>query len=221
MKPWLALCVAGAVAGCSVPVLETNYKGPDAGFLVGSIGFTEPSLTWYHMYYRAVPPPPGLINQAVIEISSASLFHGRDFNNGTVQGRVLIHHLKPGRYEFFSGQVSGGYIWKPTADFSFPFVIKPGETTYVGSFVGTQIIAEEKGFFGQDMEGGAVIRSQDEHERDFAAARKYEPSLPPITQTAVPKTMRMQNKGPMLEATPAPLPPAIALPSVPESHRPS
>jgi len=178
----MIMCLAGrAEAG-----MDTDYKGADAGFLVSSIGFTQPGLTWYVMRYRAVPPEPGSGNEALISISSKSLFEGRDYKNATVQGRVLIHRLKPGTYEFFSGYVSDSPSWEAAEPFSYLFTIKPGETTYAGSFIGSPTLSAHKSIWGGDIVNGGTMRVANEQERDFAVARKQNPNLPPIATTMVP-----------------------------------
>ena len=175
-----------ALAGKAEARIDTDYKGADAGFLVGSIGFTQPELVAYRLRYRAVPSEPGSDDNGLISISSKSIFDGRDYNDGTVEGHVIIHRLKPGTYEFFSGYVENGQFWQTAETFSYTFTIKPGEATYIGSFIGSQTVSKTKSIWGGDVVNGGTLRVADEHERDFAAARKHEPSLPPFTQTMIP-----------------------------------
>ena len=167
-------------------VLDTEYKGADTGFLVSSIGFTQPELTTYDMYYRPVPARSSDGKKAIISISSRSIFDGRDYKNETVQGRVVIHHLKPGTYELYEGHAGGDNYWMSDS-ISYTFVITPGETTYIGSFVGSRTVSDhDKNIWGGYIINGASIQVADEHERDFTAARKHEANLPPIAETMVP-----------------------------------
>ncbi|HKQ44051.1 MAG TPA: hypothetical protein VJS47_01535 [Rhizomicrobium sp.] len=194
MKRRLALCLAWAVAGCVSP-LDTAYKGADAGFLVASIGQAKPGYPLTReVNYLAVSDPPTGRNQAQIMFAPSSIFSTYDFDNDTFQGQVVIHHLKPGLYKLVGANASlGTSSWSDGRDISHFFDIKPGKTTYVGSFVGASTLSRDKDFFGQDIVLSVSLHAEDAHERDFAAARKHEPGLPPITQTSIPKLPRTQG----------------------------
>ena len=183
MKKLLALLgVVVSLAGCGAPG-AANYKGADAGTLVLSIGYTEPSTDYYNMYYRTVAAPTRL--GAVSIHTSSDIFRVIDYT-GADTGSVVADRLAPGTYEFFKVVASGqdGTSHTSTNDFSLPFVIKPGETTYLGSFTGMLITEKKRDwllFQDYDAPAGVYFVVSDQHERDLAIARKREPNLPAVT----------------------------------------
>jgi hypothetical protein len=183
MKKLLALlCAAMALAGCGTPD-ASNYKGADAGTLVLSIGYTEPSTDYYNIYYRTVAAPARY--GAVSIHTSSDIFRVIDYT-GADTGSVVTDRLAPGSYEFFRVVASGqdGTSHTSKNDFSLPFVIKPGETTYVGSYT-AMLVTEKKRdwllFRDYDAPGGVYFVVSDQHERDLEMARKREPNLPAVT----------------------------------------
>ena len=104
-----------------------------------------------------------------------------DIEEGANKVVVGVHALKPGDYEIYTFGTFGfnGAVGYPSGEFSLPFSIKPGETTYIGNF---------------DSRPGAFTISfvvTDRHERDMAIARRKEASLPAAVTMAVPDVARI------------------------------
>jgi hypothetical protein len=174
------LCAALFLSGCATQI-NTSYRGPDAGVLVASIGYTEPKGEFYDLFFAETGSghkPWGVIGiHTEPDIYRTLDYTGRD------TGSVDILHLKPGAYEIYrveEGPIGNSYI--SARPFSIPFTIKPGETTYVGSYTGIMVGANEKTLFGDNLKpAGVYFVVSDKHERDIAVARRREPTLPPVT----------------------------------------
>lgn len=188
MKRLLALLgVITGLAGCASPGSHTNYKGADAGAMLLSIGWTEPSTDYYVIAYRKVGET-GLGPDYVTIHTSSDIFRVIDYT-GADTGSVVTEHLDPGTYEFYRVQADsqGGEGHFSKNPFSLRFVIKPGETTYLGNYTANLITQKEHSWLVGDYDGtaGVYFVVSDKHDRDLEIARRREPGLPPVTM-AVP-----------------------------------
>jgi len=188
MKKWrLALGVALGLGGCASPGIDTAYKGADGGVLVASIGYIAPAAQFYYIYYRRTDGGPPLETSISIH-TETDISRTIDYR-GHAEGSVVIQHLQPGHYEIFSTSAvetdyySSSASYKPQRNFSLSFVIKPGETTYIGRYDGVMVKANKHGWLVGDYVGlgGVSFVVSDQHERDIAVAKTREPNLPPVT----------------------------------------
>lgn len=95
-----------------------------------------------------------------------------DLWEGATAGRVASLRLPPGAYEFYTWQLrdraeaSGGTEYSPKRPFSYRFVIKPGQATYIG-----QLNLDLREWKAQK------ITVEDRRERDLALLNKRMPSI--------------------------------------------
>lgn len=179
---WRALLTAGclALAGCAgtehfgakVSKELQAESGASAGVLLGSLGFGAPNayLDLEFHFRRTGDREPGSIR-----ISQGAARPGEIETKGEGGRRLTVFAvpLPPGEYEFFTylgfapGSGDTNYA-RPRVDFSIPFAIAAGRTTYVGEY-----IVESR---PQMRSTGRLVAEAkfivaDRLERDFAAAR--------------------------------------------------
>jgi hypothetical protein len=178
-----ALLVAGfvALAGCagtehfgaSVSQDLVAESGSSAGLLLGSMGFGVPNAyTDLEFYFRRKSdgksgslriPPKSAAQASKIEIKGEG---GRAL-------QVFAVPLPPGDYEFFTylgyapGSGDTNYA-RPRIDFSIPFTIAAGRTTYVGEYV---VDSRPQMRSTGRLVAEARFVVADKLERDLAAAR--------------------------------------------------
>ncbi|HEU4549642.1 MAG TPA: hypothetical protein VFS01_08100 [Rhizomicrobium sp.] len=189
MKRLLLLVSMLALASCASPGSHANYKGVDAGVMVMSIGWTEPSTDHYLMLYRKVGET-GIGPDYVSIHTSSDIFRQIDYT-GNDTGSVVTERLEPGTYEFYrvqADQQSGVSHFSKNV-FSLRFDIKPGQATYLGSYTATLITKKQHNWLlGRDYDspGGVTFLVSDKHDRDLEIARKRDPTLPPVA-LAIPE----------------------------------
>lgn len=160
-----------------------DYSGTDKGTVVIGIGAIGNKLDGYAVYYRvAGQNSSGLFGDARFRFQPDALFSpkpdfvGKDAMHET--GEVQIVHLRPGNYEIFKVDLSSsnGFTnaWLTSKEFSIPFVVRTGETTYIGDYsgVGTPL--------GYGRMNGYFVLS-DQHDRDIPIAKTKEHDLMPVT----------------------------------------
>jgi hypothetical protein len=92
-----------------------------------------------------------------------------DFKASTKWGVVTVARLAPGEYEIFNYNIGmNGVGYFAGRDFSIPFLIKPGEATYVGEYVAFTSVERTLGAM-QPMPPFSFLLS-DEQERDLRIA---------------------------------------------------
>lgn len=146
---WRALLAAGslALAGCAgtehfgakVSKELQAEPGAAAGLLLGSLGFGAPNayLDLEFHFRRKGDRAPGSIR-----IGQGAARPGEVEVKGEGGRRVTVFAvpLPPGEYEFFTylgfapGSGDTNYA-RPRVDFSIPFAIASGRTTYVGEYL--------------------------------------------------------------------------------------
>lgn len=189
---------------CNAAAEAREYRGSDAGTLVVSLGILHGNKGDYTLMYKAADGS----SDSEFSYIPTSILEARDDyqNDGGETGQVQLRHLKPGNYLFFSFKAVDALVEvTPRSDFSVPFTIKSGETTYVGDFAGVMP------FLGSKPAGVYFVLS-DKHDRDLAIARKKEPGLMPVT-IAVPdaaalgiRTIRPKELPMLPQATYQPMP---------------
>ncbi|MCP1728328.1 hypothetical protein J2T60_002328 [Natronospira proteinivora] len=95
-----------------------------------------------------------------------------DIEKPGVRGQVFAIELEAGKYEFYNWALSSGPTSaRPESEFSIPFEIRPGQSTYVGgfSFVAT-------GRMGLTITS-ANVKHRDKIERDLAIIMLNYPNI--------------------------------------------
>lgn len=168
---------------------DKDYAGADAGYLVYAVGTVRIGMDFDFSYRQTAGADgrPGEGWKGKIEPRLGGAIYLKikkpDFT-GEETGHVIVRRLPPGRYQvdrfFFAGSNLAGtsYSWSSAVPFTLPFTIRPGEATYIGSFMrapslGTplQPVLGAAGFF--------VVA--DRADRDLPIARG---KLPPGTRIA-------------------------------------
>jgi len=188
MRRLLAILSLLAIAACTTGLHVSNYAGPDAGYLVSSLG-AQPGTVYngYTLFYRRKDRSPE--GNGKIWWGQANILEGRqlDFEDGTGTGIVDVRRMPPGDYEIFNFQIfyNAGNVQKffsSKQEFSIPFSVRPGSTTYIGEYLVAGVFG--RNFFGMSLPGGGYFIISNKGDRDMAIAKRKEPALGPV-QTAV------------------------------------
>lgn len=174
----LLVFVVIAAGGCSAPQL-TDYKGPDAGMLVVSMGSIGHGPGWYRINYRKL----GSGMTAALSVQTgADIFGDADYT-GDAKGFVLVQQLPPGRYEIFGTEAGQNPDVISDAPMSLAFTILPGKATYIGRYDGLMLQMHLHSFWRGDYQGlgGVTFMVSDQHAFDIAVARSRVPALPDVT----------------------------------------
>lgn len=144
----LVISLLGLAAVISAPAAakDKEYEGPEGGYLVYSVGAIEGAGLGFLFYYRptAVTGKPDRRWKGEIEPRLGGAIHLKVKNpefTGSEVGEVVVRRLPPGSYEvhnfYFGGSNLAGttYDWSSAVPFSLPFTIRPGEATYIGTFM--------------------------------------------------------------------------------------
>jgi hypothetical protein len=177
------------LSSCTAGLHVTNYEGPDAGVLVTSLGAkTGTVYNGYNLFYRMKNRSPD--GDGTIWWGQANILEGRklDIDNGGETGIVDVRRLPPGEYEIFNFRVfyNGGNVQKNFSskqDFSIPFSIRPGRTTYIGEFIAVGV--QGQNIFGFSILDGAYFTVADRRERDITIARQKHPNLGEVQSAVV------------------------------------
>lgn len=95
---------------------------------------------------------------------------GDDFEDQSEKGAVKILTLPAGEWEIWSATIANSMIsFSPKNDFSVPFVVKPGETIYIGGYRGVWTYGRT--IIGTSTEAGAYFAVSDQSLRDVAIAK--------------------------------------------------
>ena len=179
------------LSGCAADPVNSDYRGPDAGVLVYSMGTVEYPSNYDFRYRKSGGGRDSRFSAGSdgdMRCSCLGWFNttmsDSDYTGREV-GKVHIQYMPPGNYEVYAYDFvisspldSTADFVGPEKDFSLPFTIKPGRATYIGNFArvrsqGTRLHAK------LGVTGYFVI--SDKHKRDIAIARKQDSGLPPVT----------------------------------------
>ena len=142
---WAALALAWLVLPCASSAKPREYAGPDAGYLVYSVGTVRIGMHFDFSYRRlsTLEGAPAEDWRGKIEPKLGGAIYLKvkdpDFT-GEETGHVVVTRLPPGRYEVnsfaFAGMSARGSVhWSPAKPFALPFSIRSGQATYIGSFM--------------------------------------------------------------------------------------
>ena len=174
----VALCLL--LCGCSGVPVDTNYRGADGGVLVFSAGYIGQPFNMDFLYKKVgTPSARGEGVHGRIHYNASLLARTPNDYEGKESGAVRVVHLAPGEYEVYTWEIStyGPIVdsdYWPKREFSWRFTIKPGETTYIGTY-------EVCPPAGTVFDYAFKFLVADRRERDLAIARKKEPGLPPVS----------------------------------------
>ncbi len=99
-----------------------------------------------------------------------------DFHDSTGRGRVFAINLKPGNYEVCHWVLDTGHaVFTPSEEFSVPFEIKAGRSTYVGDF--HFAIGRGQNLFGMPLPYLEGAERRDNWARDLAALKRKYPAV--------------------------------------------
>jgi len=147
------------------------YNAPNQGYLVLSQSATKDTI--YGLYTLKVRYKDD--EEFTINYLQNNMFKpdNRDFNDNNSNGKVSIFNLPPGKYKIFSyvvAQQGNGLSWFPKDEISIPFEIKTNEITYLGEYLA--IKQTGKNLFGHTIPWGAIIKVENQFERDMSIAKK-------------------------------------------------
>lgn len=209
---WMGLTALVALASSALlllsacatppPVVPTDYKGQDAGYVVVGVGAANGTLN--EGYSFRVRPADGTVvepkswGSARFVYYQSNLFRSRapDYKNASEAGVVIVSTMPPGKYEvfnfdvFFNGYpVSSNYSSRTA--FSNPFTVEPGKTVYLGNYQANALKGEN--LLGIAVAAGAVFVVEDRLDTDMALAKKQTQGLPAATVNAVPSVQAINN----------------------------
>lgn len=144
---WVALAAAVLVwpVQASAKAQAKDYAGADGGWLVYAVGSIKFGLDFSFSYAplagTAAAADKAWEGRIEPRLGGAIYLKVKnpDFQ-GDESGHVVVRRLPPGRYSVtrfdFAGGIGGtAYYWSPAKPFALPFEIRPGEATYIGSFM--------------------------------------------------------------------------------------
>ena len=125
---------------------DKDYAGADSGYLVYAVGTVRIGMhfTFSYRQTEGADGAPGAGWRGKIEPRVGGAIYLKVKNpdfTGEETGHVVVRRLPPGRYQvdkfFFGGSNLAGtsYSWSSAKPFALPFTIRPGEATYIGSFM--------------------------------------------------------------------------------------
>jgi len=166
-----------ALSSCaSVP---ENYLGPDAGLVVIGIGADhETAYSGYLFEYRQTAPPvpeKDRVDRGAFFWAQQAKFHGDNLDYDTEQGGgiVVSKFMRPGKYEIYNFDVSMSGLrsdsFSSKIEFSIPFEVRPGQTTYLGNYEAHRLMG--KNFVGLPVWAGATFAVSDRSAAELEIAR--------------------------------------------------
>jgi hypothetical protein len=167
--------------GCATREIKTPTKPtPDSGALVLSIaalkGFNMSSTS---VFLRRVADKTGVLWPTLLQLDPLFFPDQLDIKDKDIKVEVLVAYIPPGEYEAYTWEMSNtGYMaryrYRSKQEFSIPFRINPGQTTYIGQYAAAD--------FGFTAPTGSVYPNpeffvSDEMTRDMEIAQKKYPTL--------------------------------------------
>lgn len=135
-----------AAVPASAKSRDKDYEGPDAGYLIYSVGTIKIGMNFAFSYRQTAAlndePREGWKGKIEPRLGGAIYLKIKNPHfAGDETGHVVVRRLPPGSYEVNDFSVAGSnlagttYFWSPSKPFSLPFKIRAGEATYIGSFM--------------------------------------------------------------------------------------
>lgn len=174
------IAILAFIAACTLPTYAApaKDKDPNSGTLIMAIGEApDMYFIWYRWQLRRV----GDTKIESMEImGNNNDFAARRHFKGEEIGRVLTQEFPEGDYEFVGfeveEQIGMTTIKRTVGDFSLPFHITAGKSTYVGDFM-AQVAAYRTSFFGDIVPSSIYFVISDKNARDLPLAKTLYPGL--------------------------------------------
>ncbi len=190
------------LAGCStVDRLPTDYAGADAGKVVVGIGAAAgTSYSSYALLFRKRDASAGAENAArgrfIYFQTNTFSKQTPDYRSPVESGVVLVHSMPPGEYEIYNFDVffNGGTVqtnFGSRNNFSIPFSVKRGETTYLGNYQANALTG--KNVLGIPRPAGAVFVVSDRLKDELAIAEAKTKSRLDSAHDATPQPSQIVN----------------------------
>lgn len=184
---WIGLALTlGACAGRSSRVSEgLSAESANDGWIIGTIGAEDsPPLVAkgsgfvdHRLYFVARGGEGG-----VLAFDKGEVFGlDKDLNAGGIAANVFVQRLPAGVYLFVAAEfwsnygIPGGVTRKKVLARPVPFVVRPGQAIYIGSFIGSTEWATN--LLGREPVGGYFIVSN-AYARDLPLIEKEAEQLP-------------------------------------------
>jgi len=184
---------ASADSACDKDASLLGYKGSDAGRLIIAFGSNHGmDYAGYRLNYRAKSGcGKAFISHlhANFNIFTALLPQKQpDIDDAAEEAEVWVVPLAPGEYEFYDFEIwsDNGIVrnrFSPREEFSVPFTIKTGTSTYLGDF--RAMALNGRNIVGFPVEGGAYFMISDQSDRDLKIAKAHDPAVTEV-EKAVP-----------------------------------
>jgi len=165
---------------------EADYSGPDAGYVVLSIGLHDADVGMRNIILDSEKDDGRTL--AAFALKTGIWAPGRnDFNKDGIEANVIVRALPPGNYALtrFVGTVGANCNYPGMrADFRVPFSVKPGKVSYLGDFRYEPLIWNT--IFGAACSAGGYFVVTDESARDLAIAKTKQAALPETADIQIP-----------------------------------
>ena len=134
----LVLLFILCLAGCAIDPVRNYADRPitaeNRGYVLLSMGPANfhPDLIHYNVLLRERPAGKAI---SVLYTTGNLVVTATppDFTSGTARGAVYLLELPAGDYEVYRFRVFGPQAFSPVL--SIPFIVRPGQTTYIGRFM--------------------------------------------------------------------------------------
>jgi hypothetical protein len=167
---FIYLCI---LTGCAT--LRGDYNGPDKGMVIVTLtGSKEDHIAIYSLRLRKKDDS----SRGVVMYIPHGIFGQTpcDFEKDTYHGFVKVLKLEPGEYEVFNVELvkAPNTVYTAKEEFSNPFIVKEGETIYIGEYCFGSI--EGKSLLGFPLRKFYFTVS-DQSGRDIPLAIRKEPTI--------------------------------------------
>lgn len=158
-----------------MPTALENYSGDKAGQVFGTLGsFRKTPFSSVSIFFRQL----GSKDSGRFYFAYDGILGGPpvDVEESNARGTVFVGRLPAGDYELFQinffinrGQF-GTTTFSSREEFSIPFKVEEGKSTYLGEFIAYHTTG--KNFFGMTIPGGGYYVVADKSERDMTILSK-------------------------------------------------
>lgn len=198
LRVLLALLIT-SITGCAT---TPDYAGSDGGKVVIGIGAgPNTQFSHYALLFREAGEKKRSDDQTAA--GRFTYYHGDlfrrqapDYKKEDETGVVLALSLPPGNYEIFNFDIFLNTPFFQTnyssrTPFSIPFVVRTGQTTYLGNYQANRTTAPN--LLGVRVGSGAVFAVSNRLVADLAIARKKDPAINDTAEDATPSVSSVRN----------------------------
>jgi hypothetical protein len=204
MKTMLRICTLSlllGLVGCASTAGRPDYVAADAGTVVLGIGVaTGTSYSTYSLEFRSIDPDSGRPKRSGFFYWHQTNPFGRqapDYSSDKESGIVSVRQLPPGQYEIHRVKLTAGSALSGTSEytsnkpFSIPFLVRSGETTYLGNFQANPVSSRR--VLWMSVAGPAVFAVSDRQQAELALANSKGARIPLPVVSAVPSPMQINS----------------------------